>query len=244
MNKTLDIFEDFQSTKNLDELWETFHCQLSQYGVSSVFYGITHSLKVVEDIGIISSGWYKTSHPEDYCKYFDDKFYIDDDLSSIHCITNTAPFIWHDQSQWGNPTERQKKFMLESFEFNMGVGVTVPLRFNQHGIGGLGFSCADVDGREFNKIWMSHENKIITIARIFDVFAREVCKEDFYHLSPREKEVLTLLSAGYTAKMIAGKLRNSASTVEKQVRSARKKLNARNNEQAVTKALILNLIAP
>ncbi len=146
--------------------------------------------------------------------------------------------------QWGKPTDRQKKFMSDSIEFDMGVGVSLPVRYNEHGIGGVGLNCADVSEKEFNKIWTAHQGEITTISHMFDEFAREEHMDEIYSLTPREVEVLTWLTLGKTTKVIAGKLGSSASTVEKQVRSARKKLNARNNEQAVTKALMLGLINP
>ncbi len=68
--------------------------------------------------------------------------------------------------------------------------------------------------------------------------------DEVYLLSDREVEVLTWLIVGKNTRAIAEKLESSTSTVEKQIRSARQKLNARNNEQAVTKALMLGLIKP
>lgn len=67
---------------------------------------------------------------------------------------------------------------------------------------------------------------------------------EVYSLSDREIEVLTWLIVGKNTRAIAEKLESSTSTVEKQIRSARRKLKARNNEQAVTKALMLGLIKP
>ena len=62
------------------------------------------------------------------------------------------------------------------------------------------------------------------------------------NLTARELEVLTLLSKGKTTKLIADTFKTSRSTVEKQIRSARKKLLATNNEQAVTNAIRMKLI--
>ncbi len=90
MNKTLEIFERCNSAQNLDELWEILHRELSQYGVSNIFYGLAHSPKSVRDIGMIDAGWFKSSYPEEYQNYFDDSFNIDDDLCAVHCITSRA----------------------------------------------------------------------------------------------------------------------------------------------------------
>jgi len=58
-----------------------------------------------------------------------------------------------------------------------------------------------------------------------------------YHLTPREKQVLEKISLGLKIQEIAQALETSPSTVEKQVRSARQAMDARNNEQAVIRAL-------
>lgn len=63
-----------------------------------------------------------------------------------------------------------------------------------------------------------------------------------YSLTPREKEVLEKLGLGYKIQEIAALFETSPSTVEKQVRSAREAMDARNNEQAVVKALQYNLL--
>lgn len=67
-------------------------------------------------------------------------------------------------------------------------------------------------------------------------------KERSGGLTRREVQVLTLLTQGNTTKLIADCLGTSASTVEKQIRSARKKLLATNNEQAVVNAIRLSII--
>jgi len=240
----LDVFEGFQSASNTDELWNKLHKEFSQFGITSMFYGFTHSIKQVEEFGIIESMWHKTDHPEEYRNYFDDMFYINDDLSAIHCMYKTNPFVWHDKQQWGYATKQQEEFMHESFEFDMGIGVSVPFRFNQHGVGGIGLCTAEIGDKEFDQIWSENNDKIVSICNMFDEITRSGRMSDIYSLSPREKEVLTLLASGKKTQDIIESTKRSASTIEKQIRSARKKLKARNNEQAVVKALILNLISP
>ncbi|ODS23647.1 hypothetical protein AB835_07530 [Candidatus Endobugula sertula] len=185
MTKMLDLFEDYRSAVNLDELWDKLHLRLANFGITSIFYGLGGSTRLVEEQGIMSSIWHKTSHPEEYRAIFDHKYYIDDDLGSLHCIYKTTPFIWHDTSQWGNPTERQRKFMLDSFEHDMGVGVSLPVRFNHYGFGGLGLCAAETGEKEFEKMWQSKQEEIVTISHMFDELARDEHQADIYHLTPR-----------------------------------------------------------
>ena len=241
--KDLEITKkNLTKSSNFDELWNRLHEVLQPYGVTSIFYGFGHSVKAAGINGIMASIHYKTSHPEEYCTYYDNKYYIDDDLSSIHCMTETTPFLWHDFSAWGTPTLRQKRFMHESWDFNMGVGVTLPFRFdNNLGLGGLGMATADMGPEEFDAMWESHSDTIQAIVSCFNDRALNNCNFIF-QLSPRELEVITLLAKGFSPSEISAKLGSSSSTVGHQVRNARKKLQAISNEHAVAKALVFSLI--
>ena len=61
-------------------------------------------------------------------------------------------------------------------------------------------------------------------------------KEDF-HLSPREKEVLSLLVDGLSYKMIAGKLNITYDTVRAHMKKIYEKLHVTSMTEAVAKAI-------
>jgi DNA-binding CsgD family transcriptional regulator len=65
-----------------------------------------------------------------------------------------------------------------------------------------------------------------------------------FALTPREREMLTLLAAGMTAVEIAEQLVISRETVKSHVRSAMLKLGARTRTHAVVRALSCGEIAP
>jgi DNA-binding CsgD family transcriptional regulator len=62
------------------------------------------------------------------------------------------------------------------------------------------------------------------------------------HLSPREQEVLRLVSEGYSNGMIANRLHLSENTVKTHVENLLTRLNARNRAEAVAAASRQNLI--
>ena len=236
------IQNQFANTRNFSELWDRLHEALRPFGVTSIFLGFGHSRKSVDIKGIMEPIWSKTSHPKEYCAYYADKYYIDDDLSSLHCLHATSPFLWHDFSAWGTPTLRQKRFMHESWDFNMGVGVTIPLRFNNNtGIGGIGMATAEMTPDEFDAMWDKHSSDFLEIVHCF----KEQAFQDYnfiFQLSPRELEILTLLSQGLVPSEIAARLGTSISTVGHQIRNARKKLQAVSNEHAVARAIFFSVI--
>jgi DNA-binding NarL/FixJ family response regulator len=61
-------------------------------------------------------------------------------------------------------------------------------------------------------------------------------------LSPREQEVLQLVSEGYSNSMIAGRLHLSENTIKTYVENLLTRLNARNRAEAVATASRQNLI--
>lgn len=63
-----------------------------------------------------------------------------------------------------------------------------------------------------------------------------------HNLSPRERQCLTFLAKGKKLKDIATDLGIAVKTVDKQVLSARGKLGAATNEQAVAIAIHNNLL--
>ena len=81
----------------------------------------------------------------------------------------------------------------------------------------------------------------MAVAQDNRLWARKM--DSIFNLSPRERECLMWLSVGLRAQEVSEKLGTSYRTVEKQIASARKKLGANTNEQAVAKALTLGLIS-
>jgi len=243
MHSLLDIHESFSSSNTAEELWNTFAKELGQFGFTSFMYCVTHSKNAMKEHGI-ESAWYMCNHPDGYREYFDEQFHFEDDHTAVHCLEETSPYIWTDPFRLEQQNENQLKFMQESAEFGMGTGFTLPLRFNQNGIGGMGLNAGNLNEKEFNQMWETSGNDLISIARFFDEFARSENIDGMYSLSNRESEVLTWLASGKRTSDIAERLEIAISTVEKHIGSARKRLGARNNEQAVARAMTFKLITP
>ena len=245
MDNTVDIYEYFKSAKNLDDLWLKLHNQLSHYRISSIFYLVTHSPKQLLAEGAIESSYIENSHPNEYREYFDEKFSLDDDLTAMHCFSQTTPLIWHDKSHWVNATDGQKEFMAASENsMNLKIGVTLPLRFGLCGGGGMGL-CMEksISASRFEKIWASNYQKIIHICYAYDEAARrQFPREMVAALSSRESEALVRLAEGNTVQEISSKLCVSDSTAATYLSRAQHKLKARNNVQAIIKAMEFGLI--
>jgi DNA-binding CsgD family transcriptional regulator len=75
-----------------------------------------------------------------------------------------------------------------------------------------------------------------------DATAGRVIPAPAFRLSPREREVLQLVSEGYSNTMIANRLHLSDNTVKGYVEALLTRLNARNRAEAVAAASRLNLL--
>ena len=245
MSLWINLLDDFSSAGNSDKLLQKLSQHLVEHGVTSYFYGIGPSYSVVSERGIIGSMWYRTTHPEEYRDYFDNKFYIDDDLSAIHCMSRTSPFVWHDKRHWGEvATKRQLQFMEDSFAWDMGIGVSLPVRFGERGLGGLGLCCGQTDEKEFGKLWKAKRSEIMTISYLFDAFMHKEHLTEFCGLDKIKLKILHLLASGLARKEVAYKLNLHYSDISYHLTGARKALKARNNMQAVVNAMSSGLVTP
>ena len=69
-------------------------------------------------------------------------------------------------------------------------------------------------------------------------------EEKDYHLSSREKEVLSLLVEGLSYKMIAAKLNITYDTVRAHMKKIYEKLHVASMTEAVAKAITQNIFPP
>jgi len=109
------VLEQFNSSENLDDLWLKMRQQLSNYGITSVFYGVTHSARKLFINGAEELMQYKTDHTIEFRDYFDDKFNLVDDITAVHCLLNESSYLWHKDSQYGyNLTQEQELEMFHN----------------------------------------------------------------------------------------------------------------------------------
>jgi DNA-binding NarL/FixJ family response regulator len=72
--------------------------------------------------------------------------------------------------------------------------------------------------------------------RVVDYFrSRAKSRDQIVHLTPREKELLVLLSKGYSNKEIAGNLSLSVETIHGHLKNIYQKMHVRSRAEAVAK---------
>lgn len=253
MSSTSHFHDYFEQAADVDELWQRLHIVLEDYGIAYVNYGITHIAlpeHMSEHAPDTELTYFKSSFPEKMQVKSGERLSIAQDLGALHCLHSTTPRISSKTSIWLSPEERQLREETEAkayqelrwYQESMRIGVTIPLRFGSYGKGGIAFQVGTLSSEEFDQVWGESRDTLIAIAQTFDHMARTQFDLFGFKLTKREKDVVFWLSQGHSLKMVADKLGTKAKTVENQVISARKKLNAANNVQLVSKALTLELI--
>jgi len=150
----------FASSNNSEELWLRFHQALEPFGVTSLFYAVghlpdlltfKHLSKLLETDTGSHAFHFKTSYPSELINVSEQQYRIEKDLSALHCLISTKPFVWNSQSDWASTTDRYAELATESYWYSVkSVGVTIPLRFGEFGKGGVGMYMSKISSAEFD----------------------------------------------------------------------------------------------
>jgi LuxR family transcriptional regulator len=170
-------------------------------------------------------------------------------------VKANAPFMWSCNEAAGDPeenalagvvTDRHRPVIHYCRDTRMTIGVTVPMRLAQGGL--ATFNAVRIDPEPgFEKDARHHMMEIALAGYAFHNAALETYDPDsmpsrHVRLSPRERECLKLCAKGMTAKQIAYQLDRSPATVMLHLKSATRKLGARNRVQAVARAAHYRLL--
>jgi DNA-binding NarL/FixJ family response regulator len=66
-------------------------------------------------------------------------------------------------------------------------------------------------------------------------FQKQAFSQNEYHLTPKEQQILELMSKGYLYKEIAAELKNTVNTIKQHIRHIYEKLHVQNKAEAINK---------
>lgn len=248
-----EYFTDFSVCSNFKELWESLHHQLKPFRINTIFYGIAYSKQSIEEIGLLRTVVYKTSHPKAYRELLSSalhdempnnskyKMLLDEDLTAKQIFLTDKPyFIWGDPNNWQAATNAEKEVDKQLIDLELVTGVTIPLR-KEKLLAGMGLSAGLLSKNIFDQIWAESSEQILKIAHDFNYYVLNVHIESFIGLTDHQKEVfLKHLFIG-NSKQVADYYKCSERNISDILSTIRKKLNAISNEQATVKAQILGV---
>ncbi|WP_299483428.1 autoinducer binding domain-containing protein [uncultured Roseibium sp.] len=189
----------------------------------------------------IRSSRFITSLPSEFQdNYCDNGLISDDPFLSLICTNMAAAAIATDPNRFPGINHQQGEFLELTRSLGVKSAICIPVSTNtQPEFGGWIIGGTD-DGTKFKRQFSESGVEL----QMAGLFSNERIRALTYRkntsnvpLSPRERECLLWLSAGFRVTMIAYKLGISESAVTLYIQKARQKLGAQTREQAVVRAI-------
>lgn len=176
--------------------------------------------------------------------------WIEDDYIADHVLHRETPVTFshvYRLMDGGHLTSMQSKNHAIGREIGMANGVALPIRERSPvAVGGISLEAdRGFGGREFRR----HLKSVLPRLRLLtDLFhsniSRPLMLDEARHPSKRERECLKWVIKGMRVQQIAHCMGTHPKTIEKQLSNVRRKLGARTNAQAATRALLMDFITP
>lgn len=239
----LDLSFKLRDAKSIYATTQIFKDTISQFGYSQFVYARSpesegKGIDEYINLGNLDPGW---------MEHYISKEMFKTDYLIDHCLHSTQPLLWSELEQMIK-SERLEKTQADvhfaSRDWGVSKGVTLPLPcFGRFRAGLSLVADREMSGSDHDDVFQASAETITAIAHIFHTSVEfGMVAQDFYGLTKREIEVLKWLSDGFKTKEIAYRLKTSVHTVEKQVKSARERLQAASSAQAVAKGVLLGII--
>jgi len=236
-----DYIERTQACGSEEELFRQFDIFVGSYGVDvSSYHVLAENLRAIP----IESGLVRQTFPDDWVKRYINHQYSNIDPVLEQSRREARPFHWFDVDKKFTLSAQQKQFLRELKDAGLTDGIAVPVFGPMGTIAYFGLGCVNdtlklTEGQqlELQFACLQTHNRYFELAHINT-------NQPSKPLSPREKQVLSLVAAGLSNNYIAERLGISENTVDTMMRRAFTKLGVNNRISAVLKGIGCGLILP
>jgi LuxR family quorum sensing-dependent transcriptional regulator len=226
-----DAIEEFGRLNDPDAIVARLSQYLSRYGFTSFLVtGLPTQRERLEPY-ILLNGW-----PEGWFARYSEAYHYRHDPCVRHCFETIEPFVWSELPPDLLAAREPRRVMGEARDFGLIEGLCVPL----HGVYGAQ-AVVTMAGRHVELPPKSR--KMIHLASLYAYGAAERAVQSpafprrTNGLTPRERDILSWIAYGKTAKDVGQILSISEFTVHAHLRSVKEKLGTRNNVHSVVEAL-------
>ena len=247
INKAIQIRDDFandiKGIESPDALLQKLLAVLEQFGFTQGGYtsGFMREDETFHDLIIVDNltdEWKDTYIKMDWANF---------DYVNLHCAKSLLPLQWskiYDGLDRGIIDQKYKTVANACDDFGFRNGFSIALANRGTFKSGAGFIYdRDLSADECEKLFSDNQFLLTNLLYLFhNHLDRGFLGVQHFNLSHREIEVVKWLSDGLRVKNIAHHLSTSPHTVEKQIASARQKLSAATNAQAVARAVSAGII--
>lgn len=245
MNKNLflDFSRQLRQTSTLDAQKSLLKDTLQTIGFDSFLYAVIPAPQVDSPDEFIAC----TNFDENWLAHYDEMEMFQNDYAAHHCTHKTDPLLWADMFASidnGTLDARFKPTADSTREWSYGNGLSLPIRHFGTSSAALSVVAnADLSATEATRAFRHHQDDLLLIANAFHANVdRPIMVQKYFDISEREIEVLKWLLDGYLVKQISHKTGRSPHTINKQIQSAKNRLNCSTTSQAVARAVVLEII--
>jgi LuxR family quorum sensing-dependent transcriptional regulator len=233
VTEAFQAIEEFGRLNDPDAVLERLGGYLARFGFTSFLVtGLPTQRERLEPY-ILLNGW-----PVGWFSRYAEAYHYRHDPCVRHCFQTIEPFTWSELPPDLLEDPAAQRVMDESKEFGLVEGLCVPL----HDVFGSQ-AVVTMAGRQVDL--PPDSRKMIHLASLYAYGAaeravRSRCACHIRHaggLTPRERDVLSWVAWGKTAKDVGQILEISEFTVHAHLRSVKEKLGTRNNVHSVVEAL-------
>ena len=224
--------------KSADNVWEAAQLYFSEHGFDRLIYAdLTGAEPVL-----------RNSFPDGFGEYYADVCNPADDPFFRYCCATLAPIgtglDYVDDYPYLSASERQIIETARGAGMRSGFSCTFQLN-GKSGMGG--WNIGSTLARDQIESITSDQGHTLRLAALFAhermiALQHTTVTPTTTKLSPREHDCLVYLAAGMKTQQIADALGIKTVTVELHLRRARERLGARTREQALAKALSLQML--
>lgn len=235
-NELLEFAEKSHSLVTLGALVDNFADVVDRHGFETfVLTGLPTAGTDIEPL-IVTNRW-----PGDWTARYLENGYFADDPVSKWSITKVRPFRWQEAWHMHMQTDRIKQINGEAATFGLKHGIAYPMR----SIGGWQ-AVISLASKYPLDIGPGGEALLHLASLYFHMRATEILSagRPIATLTPREKEILSWISAGKSAWEIGEILSISEETIKNHLKAIRSKMDVATTVQAVVLALRSGQIQP
>ena len=237
----------------IDRLTKLMHCESEiawrdllfqlarELGFDSVLFGLVVSKHAALETAVVHSNYART-----WRDFYDQNKLCYVDPTVIHCISSRLPIIWkpeifHDA--------QQAALYEEASQFGLRAGITLPIHGFNGEFGLISFATDQLPSATFHE-HLRHNTGVLSLVRdyAFESSLKFGTSRSSDEIAPKltqcELEMLKLLASGLQRSEIAHVLNLAEAKVDYYLSEIRYKFNVQTGQQAVVRAILLDLVTP
>lgn len=242
------LFEEYvdrmNKARSVEELLQIFLETVGQHGYDKMIFCLLSDHK---QIGLSAGVGHLRNYPADWMKYYFEQGFDQIDPVISYCYQKMGTFTWQEMSERLDLTRKQKLCLNLGTEAGLHNGRCTPL-WGPHRFAGIGLATTekkDACDRTSDDMITAYCNHFyIAFQRLHAPPQNTSEAVPNIYLTPREKEILTIVAEGKSDEAIAVLLKLTTSGVDFHMRNIYKKMQTNSRTYATSKAIELGLIHP